>query len=580
MITSKFVGRNQAAVANSYRLPASNRSKDTNHPDRATQPPLAAAHPTPHKPSLITWVATDFLLKVSQKQAARSAQQAKDNISRHADQSQPAAASLQQQQQHQLRSQASTRQPRVQRATADEAYWRPQQAQHVQQHQPQEASSNSLQEDKAGEDVGVGRGFGPIGGAGVAAAMASGTAGASSSPQGRRGFMAGVAQLKAGPTQEQQNHARVLRERLLADLQQQVPPSDLRIQQSKRSATPALLHAGQTEERQQAEAKRKAAEAAAEAKQEADIAAYHARLRDKEALKHHQPSLGREDQPAATGAVRASPPESLSNSWNGPSFASQQAPSVVPRDPAHSPTSPDQGGPGHARQGRRQSRPGLASQDPQERPEHRVVEANRDISRPDSAAYKAKVGGVLAELQAEQARLRQLCSQQAAAMEDLQRQAQQAATQHGMPVEHFQQGGSHKGRSEGDRGRKQHQGMPARRWNLPLEEEGEGDSLDAFVVETRLVPVSLSQIPDCLPDHDLQLDHMDDALTHHQKHHFSPQSCHSQKDEGQQHQRPGGRQAKQLVDMSEGLQKRTKKDGKGRAFPKQPVPTKPKIWMR
>lgn len=54
----------------------------------------------------------------------------------------------------------------------------------------------------------------------------------------------------------------------------------------------------QTEERQQAEAKRKAAEAAAEAKQEADIAAYHARLRDKEALKHHQPSLGREDQPA------------------------------------------------------------------------------------------------------------------------------------------------------------------------------------------------------------------------------------------------------------------------------------------
>ena len=35
--------------------------------------------------------------------------------------------------------------------------------------------------------------------------------------------MAGVAQLKAGPTQEQQHHARVLRERLLADLHQQVP---------------------------------------------------------------------------------------------------------------------------------------------------------------------------------------------------------------------------------------------------------------------------------------------------------------------------------------------------------------------
>ena len=54
----------------------------------------------------------------------------------------------------------------------------------------------------------------------------------------------------------------------------------------------------QTEERQRAEAKRKAAEAAAEAKQEADIAAYHACLRNKEAHRHHQPSLGREDQPA------------------------------------------------------------------------------------------------------------------------------------------------------------------------------------------------------------------------------------------------------------------------------------------
>ena len=54
----------------------------------------------------------------------------------------------------------------------------------------------------------------------------------------------------------------------------------------------------QTEERQRAEAKRKAAEAAAEAKQEADIAAYHARLRNKEAHRHSQPSLGREDQPA------------------------------------------------------------------------------------------------------------------------------------------------------------------------------------------------------------------------------------------------------------------------------------------
>ena len=54
----------------------------------------------------------------------------------------------------------------------------------------------------------------------------------------------------------------------------------------------------QTEERQRAEANRKVAEAAAEAKQEADIAAYHASLRNKEAHRHHQPSLGREDQPA------------------------------------------------------------------------------------------------------------------------------------------------------------------------------------------------------------------------------------------------------------------------------------------
>ncbi len=34
--------------------------------------------------------------------------------------------------------------------------------------------------------------------------------------------MSGVTELKAGPTQEQQNHARLLRERLLADLQEQV----------------------------------------------------------------------------------------------------------------------------------------------------------------------------------------------------------------------------------------------------------------------------------------------------------------------------------------------------------------------
>ena len=54
----------------------------------------------------------------------------------------------------------------------------------------------------------------------------------------------------------------------------------------------------QTEQRRRAEASRKAVETAAEAKQEADIAAYHAQLRDKEAHKHHQHSLGREEQPA------------------------------------------------------------------------------------------------------------------------------------------------------------------------------------------------------------------------------------------------------------------------------------------
>lgn len=51
--------------------------------------------------------------------------------------------------------------------------------------------------------------------------------------------MAGVAELKAGPTQEQQNHARVLRERLLVDLQQQVTlyrPCNILVQDSSHSA--------------------------------------------------------------------------------------------------------------------------------------------------------------------------------------------------------------------------------------------------------------------------------------------------------------------------------------------------------
>lgn len=68
-----------------------------------------------------------------------------------------------------------------------------------------------------------------------------------------------------------------------------------------------------------------------------------------------------------------------------------------------------------------------------------------------------------------------------------------------MPAEHFREDASYKvRRSDGDR--RQHQGIPARHWDSAPEEEEQGDSLDAFVVETRLVPVSLSQIPDRLPD--------------------------------------------------------------------------------
>lgn len=39
---------------------------------------------------------------------------------------------------------------------------------------------------------------------------------------GKREFMAGIAELQAGPTREQQQRSRVLRERLLNDLQEQV----------------------------------------------------------------------------------------------------------------------------------------------------------------------------------------------------------------------------------------------------------------------------------------------------------------------------------------------------------------------
>lgn len=69
-----------------------------------------------------------------------------------------------------------------------------------------------------------------------------------------------------------------------------------------------------------------------------------------------------------------------------------------------------------------------------------------------------------------------------------------------MPAEHVHEDALYKGGSEGDQGQGRHQGIPARHWNCVQGQQVEGDSLDAFVVETRLVPVSLSQIPDRLPD--------------------------------------------------------------------------------
>ena len=78
------------------------------------------------------------------------------------------------------------------------------------------------------------------------------------------------------------------------------PEPDKQICAGGRSSCSQQWSGVQTEERRRADAKRKAAEAAAEAKQEADIAAYHARLRDKEALRQQHLNQGREDQPAGT----------------------------------------------------------------------------------------------------------------------------------------------------------------------------------------------------------------------------------------------------------------------------------------
>ncbi len=82
-----------------------------------------------------------------------------------------------------------------------------------------------------------------------------------------------------------------------------------------------------------------------------------------------------------------------------------------------------------------------------------------------------------------------------------------------MPADHTQLDHHHKAGSHKSTDRPGH--TPLRPWGPSAadvgdhrtrsapgkEEEQEEDSLDAFVVETRLVPVSLSQIPDQLPDH-------------------------------------------------------------------------------
>ncbi len=101
----------------------------------------------------------------------------------------------------------------------------------------------------------------------------------------------------------------------------------------------------------------------------------------------------------ATGAVRVSPPESLTSSWNGPEAPgafSHHGPSVVPREPPHQDGVPDQASQCVMQHGRRQGR-SLGSNSPspaqsQELPQPRTADAgNGNSSRPDSAAYKAKV---------------------------------------------------------------------------------------------------------------------------------------------------------------------------------------------
>ncbi len=93
-----------------------------------------------------------------------------------------------------------------------------------------------------------------------------------------------------------------------------------------------------------------------------------------------------------------SPPESLTSSWNGPEAGAfgHHGPSVVPREPPHQDSVPDQASQRVMQHGRRQGR-SLGSKSPspaqsQEMPQPRTGDAgNVNNSRPDSAAYKAKV---------------------------------------------------------------------------------------------------------------------------------------------------------------------------------------------
>ena len=76
---------------------------------------------------------------------------------------------------------------------------------------------------------------------------------------------------------------------------------------------------------------------------------------------------------------------------------------------------------------------------------------------------------------------------------------------------------------------------------------------------------------------DLLDSQMEDALTHHQMHHFGPKNHGNHKAEGQRQQQ-AGRQTKQAADMPGAVQKGTKQDVA--RLPKRPLPGRPKIWMR